>query len=188
MNSKSFKPTVQIITACDYGGGSLQHALTLAEALVPLNIKVFFVNVFPLTNNLVSQYLSSLQVEFLQAKPDCIPAADINIVVDLYREECCMAASFLVRQNKRLILAPTGYLDYHPLKGFSGKAEAIWYVSWDHAVDSKQQWELANQVDVVRCAINTNHFKPSYNKCQEFSQILCRHSRDVQEKFSNETF
>ena len=178
----------QVITTCDYQGGSLQHAITLARVLRLLGLETLFINLQPPIDTAAAGLLAASGIELLTTSPSNLPAAELSFVVDLLEQSCCEAARHLVRRNDRLILVPTGYLRDHPLPDFPGKAEALWYVSWDQAVDSRCYWDVARQVEVVHCSVDTERFKPSARKPTGNPWILSRHSRDRAEKFSQEMF
>jgi glycosyltransferase involved in cell wall biosynthesis len=178
----------QVITTCDYQGGSLQHAVTLARVLRLLGLETHFINLRPPADLSATGVLVASGIDLLTVAPDDLPTAELSFVVDLLELPCCEAARHLVRRNDRLILVPTGYLRDHPLPDFPGKAEALWYVSWDQAADSRSHWNIARRVEVVHCAVDTEHFKPSGRKPSGNPWILSRQSRDRSEKFSQDMF
>ena len=175
---------VQVITTCDYQGGSLQHAVTLAQALASLQVHVRMVNVRAPTPSYLRVVLEASNVEVMDTTSDDIPQADVDLIVDLLPESCREAAMGLVCRKSRLILVPTGYLSEDPLPSFPGNADALWFVSWDQAADSRRYWHWARRIEVVRCSVDVNCFRPAKLKSGGPPWLLCRHSRDRPEKFS----
>lgn len=178
----------QVITTCDYQGGSLQHAITLARVLRLLGLETRLINLRPPMDIYAAGILAASGVSLLTTSPDKLPVAELSFVVDLLGSPCREAAKHLARRNERLVLVPTGYLREHPLPDFPGKADALWYVSWDQASDSRSHWNVAQRIEVVHCAVDTEYFKPSGRKPSGKPWILSRHSRDRAEKFSQDIF
>lgn len=176
----------QVIAACHCSNGSNQQALNLARALATLPVRVRFVSVTPPLAS-VTQALSLAQLEWTEAAPGLIPAADIHIVVGIWEEAAARAAAYLAAKDARVILAPALYwsdITEQLLRDFYGRAEALWYVSWDQAVQARHSWRLAEHVEVVRCAVDTERFRPVSRLNHGNRWILCRHSRDAPEKFA----
>lgn len=176
----------QVVTTCDYLHGTLQHALSLARSLVPLMGEVRLVNARPGTIPDVGASARAWHLELVETSPDQIPEADLTLVVGLWDGPSRESAVQLVGRRGRLILVPTVYWNRNedPIPGFRGRAEALWYVSWDQAADSIPHWRLAETVRVVPCAVDTERFHPSRETRPDGRRILCRHSRDAPEKFA----
>ena len=177
----------QIVTTSDYEGGSLQHALTLARVLAELGVETLFVNLRPPVQPYASDALAAAGIELEDTSPSDLPKADLSLVVDLLEGPCRDAAKVLAKRDDRLVLVPTGYLTDHPLPALSRAADALWFV-WDQAADSRTKWDMAKRVDVVRCAVDTERFRPSMNVFSSDTWVLSRHSRDRPEKYSEDIF
>ncbi|HKP85481.1 MAG TPA: glycosyltransferase [Blastocatellia bacterium] len=177
---------VQIIARCERMNGALQQALMLARAFAGLAIKVRLVNLHPQTHPCVPQALQNDQVEFVESSPDSPPQADLSIVVGLWDTASAEIAARLIRDGSRVVLAPTTYWHRNLLPECANRAEALWYVSWDQAAHSKPYWSLANRVEVVRCAVDLNRFRPSERMPTGRPWVLCRHSCDTPAKFGSD--
>ncbi|RPH34006.1 MAG: glycosyltransferase [Bacteroidales bacterium] len=177
---------IQVITTCNYQGGSVQHALNLAKAISSLNIPSRFVDLTSPTPLSIKKYLLSEKIELLE---NCnqIPNADVNIIVDLYPLECRKAALNLLEGNSKVILAPTGYITEKPFQSLPRNPDCIWFVSWDQAIKSRYLWANMSNIKVINCCVDTNRFFPKKKNSLGKPWVLSRHSRDVLEKFSYET-
>jgi glycosyltransferase involved in cell wall biosynthesis len=178
----------QIITTSDYEGGSLQHALTLAHVLASVGVETQFVNLRPPVNAGACRALAADSIRLINTSPDKLPHADLSLVVDLLELPCREAARALAKREDRLILVPTGYLFDCQSIGLSRAAEALWFVSWDQAAHSRTHWNMAKQIEVVRCAVDTDRFRPSNDTLSSDTWVLSRHSRDRPEKYSQDIF
>lgn len=176
--------TIQIITTCNYLHGTLQHALMLGQAWAKLTPKVRLINVRCLALPFVRYIAQNAGIELIDTIPDDIPEADLSFVVGLWDQPCAESARRLVYRQRRLVLVPTVYWDKNFLPDFPGRAQALWYVSWDQAIHARPYWDLAEQVEVVPCAIDVNRFCPSGRMSTGQPWVLCRHSRDAYEKFA----
>jgi glycosyltransferase involved in cell wall biosynthesis len=107
-----------------------------------------------------------------------------DLVIGLWNSRTKDAARHLSQREARLILAPTVYWSQDMLPYLAYQAEALWYVSWDQASRAKDSWHLAKRVEVVRCAVDVEIFKPSGRRPTGDPWMLGRHSRDVPSKFS----
>jgi glycosyltransferase involved in cell wall biosynthesis len=135
----------------------------------------------------VTEALGRAQLEWAEAAPDSIPVADLHIVAGIWEEAAAHAACCLAANEARVVLAPALYwsdITEKLLSDFRGRAEALWYVSWDQAVQARRSWGLADHVEVVRCAVDTERFRPGSRPGEGSPWILCRHSRDAPEKFA----
>lgn len=177
---------VQVIAQCDSTHGTFQHALMLARAFDRLHLTARLLSVTPQVPSLVQKAVRDAGVDLIERPPDQIPDADVNVIVGLWEYSLAEAATRLVRNETRLILAPTVYWSENMLPGFGGRAEALWYVSWDQALHSRPYWHLAEGVEVVPCAVDVDRFSPSERIPDGRPWVLCRHSRDSAEKFSED--
>jgi glycosyltransferase involved in cell wall biosynthesis len=178
----------QVVCTCDYDGGTLQHAVMLARALRQNGAQTRLVNLRGRVHGQVEVALCGSDVELISTTPDNVPDADLNIVVDLVEVPCREAARALLDRRKWVILVPTCYALDHPLPDLERPAEAVWYVSWDQASYCRAHWDMGRRVDVVRCAVDTDRFRPPAEGLPTGPWILSRHSRDSAEKFSPDLF
>ena len=133
---------------------------------------------------LLSAAAAHAAIELLEVDPENIPDAELSVVVGLWDRPCAQSPRRLVRRPGRLILVPTVYWNDNFLPDFPGQAEALWYVSWDQAMQARPYWHLANRVEVVRCAVDVERFYPAGRVAAGRPWVLCRHSRDTPEKFA----
>jgi glycosyltransferase involved in cell wall biosynthesis len=176
----------QVITTCDYLGGSLQHALTLAKCLTKLPAAVQVVNVRPPCARWVEEFLAKNEIGLEETTSFEVPAADLSLVVDLYEAPCQRAARLVMEQDRRVILVPTGYLHDNHASSYPARAEQIWFVSWDQAIHAQPYWALASRVECVHCAVDQERFHPLESRPNGRPRRICRHSRDTPEKFTGD--
>lgn len=178
---------IEVIAECAIANGSVQQAITLTRALARLAITVRLASVTDIILPSVAATLRNLDIELVTYLPDCSRWADLHIVVGLWEKGTADVAIELVRQGTRVILAPALYW-CDPLsrlmREFRGCAEALWYVSWDQAVETRLLWSLAERIEVVRCAVDCERFRPVDRNATGKPWVLGRHSRDASEKFS----
>lgn len=177
---------VQIIAQYDQMNGTLQQSLMLARAFADMAFKVRLVNLHAQTHPCARDTARNNQIEMIASSPDAPPKADLNIVVGLWESGSAEIAARLIQNGDRVILAPTVYWHRNLLPTCANRAEALWYVSWDQAAHSKPYWNLANRVEVVRCVVDTDRFRPCEKGATAQPRVLCRHSCDIPEKFGSD--
>ena len=164
--------------------GTFQHALMLSRACARLDQDVTLVDI-QAEGTAEERTRTQYQGVAYQRMPlASLSRASLTIIVGLWDEQTISAARHLSKQGARLILAPTIYWDNDILRDLPHGAEAIWYVSWDQALHNRDYWHVAKQVDVIRCAVDTERFRPRERVVTERPWRLGRHSRDVPAKFS----
>ncbi|HZT59284.1 MAG TPA: glycosyltransferase [Pyrinomonadaceae bacterium] len=177
----------QVVTLGSHANGTLQQSLLLARALAALSFDVRLVSLTPDIHPSVIEAGRDVRLGLVAATPDEVPPAHLSIVVGLWDAPSVAAAAALARGPGRLILAPTLYRQQSLLSGFSGRAEALWFVSWDQAVAARDSWHLAGRVEVVRCVVDTERFRPSGRVPTGDPWVVCRHSFDDPSKFAPDT-
>jgi glycosyltransferase involved in cell wall biosynthesis len=157
----------------------------LARAFARLNHEVWLVNVQPSASAEADLEAGEDGVKPLETAPGRLPEADLHVVVGLWDERTRETARELARRKARLVLAPTVYWHENLLPDLASEAaEALWYVSWDQAAWAREYWYLAKRVEVVRCAVDVEVFRPAGRQPNGDPWMLGRHSRDVPAKFS----
>lgn len=164
--------------------GTFQHALMLSRACARLGQDVTLVDIQAegqAGERTTTQYNG---VAYQRVPVAELAHASLNITVGLWDRQTIEAAHYLSQQDTRLILAPTVYWDHDVLRDLPDRAEALWYVSWDQASCDKDYWHMAKRIEVIRCAVDTDRFRPRGRTPTGRPWLLGRHSRDVAAKFS----
>jgi glycosyltransferase involved in cell wall biosynthesis len=179
---------VQILLSTGAINGTFQHALMLSRACLRLGHDVTLVDVRPdgWAAGPARTRHGDDGIAYQLATVAELSPASLDIVVGLWDEQTIQAARHLSRRDTRLILAPTIYWDHALPRDLPKEAEALWYVSWDQASRDRESWPAAERVEVVRCAVDTERFRPSGRAATGSPWQLGRHSRDVAAKFSPE--
>jgi glycosyltransferase involved in cell wall biosynthesis len=165
--------------------GTFQHALMLSRACARLGQDVTLVDVQPERwAGQPTRTQSHDGVAYRRTSVAALTDASLNIVVGLWDAQTIGAARHLSQLGARLVLAPTVYWDHDMLPDLPDKVEALWYVSWDQASYGRDYWQMARQVEVIRCAVDPNRFHPHSRAPTGRPWLLGRHSRDVPAKFS----
>jgi glycosyltransferase involved in cell wall biosynthesis len=177
---------IQVFTRCDAAHGTFQHALMLCRAFDRLGMHVRLVSVGAAVCAAAEDDARHHGLEIAEVVPCDVSKSDLNVVVGLWEQTLAETATRLMRDRARIILAPTVYWNENMLPDFRGRAEALWYVSWDQASWARKYWHLAETVEVVHCAVDPVRFRPSPARASGHPWILCRHSRDSAEKFADD--
>lgn len=178
---------VQVVSTADYVHGTLQHAVALARAFALSGHPTKFVNVGSPALDGVQTTLRENNVDLVARGDSPLPASDLSIVVGVWQPAVVSAARSLATAGRRFVLVPTVYPQPPLIPSLDNRALALWYVSWDQALHDRESWSLAERVDVVRCAIDVEEYRPVETRLEGEPWILCRHSRDHPDKFSPET-
>jgi len=174
---------IEVATLCDSMNGTVEQALTLIQALRAADAKARLLNVGPNVATVVRQRTEAINAEVIEAGPVSGSEADLTIVLGLWERGSAETAARLLSTGHRVVLAPTLYWHDESLRKIACRAAALWFVSWDQALRARSSWELADRVEVVRCVVDTERFRPS-PRGEDGPLVLCRHSRAAPEKFA----
>jgi glycosyltransferase involved in cell wall biosynthesis len=175
---------IQVVATCDHWHGTLQHALALVRVINRLYPGTRLVSLRPPVLDGVRRLLAQEAIDISECDAKVVCDADRSIVVGLWDQPTLDAACVLLHRGRDVVLAPTVYWREDLLAGRAQPAAMLWFVSSDQAADARAWWHHGRRIEVVRCAVDTERFRPAGPRARRSPRVLCRHSRDSPEKFS----